>query len=206
MKKLFLTSVACLTLDKITELLPAKPSELKVAFIPTASNLYEDKSWLYKDRDKLVSMGFHVTDFDIAGKNKLDIEKALKGVDLVFVSGGNTFYLLERIKKCGFDEVIKKRIDEGVIYIGSSAGSAIVCPTIGMVEGLDDPKDAPNLTSYDALHIIDFIIFLHYEDPDYQEQYKTIVEKWTKKGYNFKYLTNNQALIINGDSCKLVET
>ena len=125
MKKLFLTSVACLTLDKITELLPSDPSKLKVAFIPTASNLYKDKSWMYKDRDKLVTMGFEVQDLDIADKTKDVIEKELNSIDVVFVSGGNTFYLLEKVRESGFDEVIKKLIDKGVVYIGSSAGSAI---------------------------------------------------------------------------------
>ena len=93
----------------------------------------------------------------------------------------------------------------GVVYIGSSAGSAILCPTIGMVEGLDDSKDAPSLKSYDALSIVDFIIFLHYGDEDYKQQYKAILEKWTQKGYEYKYLTNTQALIVNGDDCRLVD-
>ena len=205
MKKLFLTSVACITLDKIYKLLPDKPSNSKLAFIPTASNLYTDKSWLYKDRDKLVEIGFNVQDFDIAGKTKNDVEKELKDVDVVFVSGGNAFYLLEKVKESGFDEIVKKRIDEGVVYIGSSAGSALVCPTIGMVEGLDDPADAPSLTSYEGLGIIDFIIFLHYGDEDYKRQYKKIIKKWSTKGYKIEYLTNNQAIIVDGDTHEVVE-
>jgi dipeptidase E len=206
MKKLFLASIASLTLDKITELLPDEPSKLNAVFIPTASNLYTDRTWTDKDRDKLKDMGFTVRDLDLVDKKKEEIEEALKNTDVVCVAGGNTFYLLEKMKESGFDEVIKKRVHEGVIYIGSSAGSAVVCPTIGMVEGLDDPKDAPNLISYDALGIIDFIIFLHYGDEDYAEKYKPILERWTQKGYDYKYVKNNEALVINGDQCTLVES
>lgn len=205
MKKLFLSSVACLTLDKINELLPDEPSQLKLSFIPTASNLYKDKSWLYKDRDKLVEMGFIVKDLDIEGKTKEYLQQELLDVDGVFISGGNTFYLLEKVRESGFDEIIKKLVEKGIVYIGSSAGSAIVCPTIGMVNGLDDPAEAPALKSYEALHLVDFIIFLHYGDDDYKQQYETIVREWTTKGYECKYLANNQALVINGNDCKLVE-
>ena len=205
MKKLFLASIACITLDKIIELLPKSPEKSKLSFISTASNLYKDKSWVYKDRDKLVEMGFVVKDLDIANKTKDNLQKELENVDVVFVSGGNTFYLLEKAKESGFDKIIKKLINKGVVYIGSSAGSALVCPTIGMIKGLDDPADAPSLKSYKGLNVVDFLILPHYGDEDYKEQYKTILKKWQNKGYELKLLANNQALIVNGNECKVVE-
>jgi dipeptidase E len=205
MKKLFLSSVAYLTLDKITELLPDHPSKLKLAFIPTAANLYTQKEWLYKDREKLVDMGFKVKDLDIDGKSKEFLQNELKNVDVVFVSGGNSYYLLEKVNESGFGEIIKELISKGVVYIGSSAGSVITCPTIAMVEDLDDIKDAPGLKSFKGLNLVDFLIFVHYGQEDCKKEYETINKNWVNKGYEIKYLTNSQALVVDGDKCKLIE-
>ena len=205
MKKLFLSSVACVTLDKITPLLSHDPHKLKFAFIATASNPYKDKSWLYRDRDKLVEMGFQIKDVDIEGKSFNELRELLSNIDVLFVSGGNIFYLLEKAKKSGFDKIAKELINKGNVYIGSSAGSVLLCPTIGFVDGLDDPGVAPSLTSYDGLNEVDFLIMPHYGDEEYKETYKKIINKWKNKSYAIKLLKNNQAIIVNGDKCKTVE-
>lgn len=205
MKKLFLTSVACNTLDKVVELLPDIPEKLNLVFIPTAANLHTNKDWLYKDRDKLVKMGFKVKDVDIANKSKEVLLTELKDADVVFVGGGNSYYLLEKVYQSGFGKIVKDMISKGVVYIGSSAGTVIMCPTIGMVEGLDDPKKALSLKTYKGLNLVDFLIFVHYGEDDCKNEYETIDKNWTNKGYEVKYLSNNQALVIDGNNCKLVE-
>ena len=40
-------------------------------------------------------------------KQKVEHSRNLN-IDLIYVSGGNTFLLLDRIKKCGFDKEIEK--------------------------------------------------------------------------------------------------
>ena len=205
MKKLFLSSNACITLDKIIPLLPDVPNQLRVAFVLTASNPYKDKSWLYKDRNKLVEMGFKVKDVDIEGKTEEQVKIELTDIDVLFVSGGNTFYLLEKAKASGFDKLAKELINKGIIYIGSSAGSVLVCPTIAYVDGLDDPKNAPLLKSYDGLNEVNFLVMPHYGDDEYKEIYKKILGKWKKKGYELKLLSNNEAVIVEGNKSKIVE-
>jgi len=205
MKKLFLSSVACLTLDKVIPILPDKPNKLNLAFVPTASNPYNDKSWLYKDRAKLVEMGFKVKDVDIEGKTEEELRKELSNIDVLYVSGGNTFYLLEKAIASGFDKLAKELINKGIVYIGSSAGSVLLCPTIGFVEGMDDPKIAPSLKSYDGLNEVDFLVMPHYGDEDYKEVYKEILEQWKDKGYELKLLSNNEALIVEGNELRIVE-
>lgn len=205
MKKLFLASIAYLTLDKAIELFPDNPTKLTVAFIPTAANLYEDKSWLMKDRDKLTAMGFTVKDVNLEEKTKEQLQKELTDIDVIFVSGGNTFYLLQQVRESGFDEIVKDMIEKGVVYIGSSAGAVLVSPTIEPVKGMDDEADAPRLTSYEGLGIVDYLVLPHYGDDYYKEQYKRMLNEWGNKGYELKLLTNNQALIVNGTETHLVE-
>lgn len=205
MKKLFLASVAANILDKVQPLLPDKPNNLQLAFVPTAANLSEDKSWLLTDRDKLVEFGFKVTDFDIEGQSEEDLKGKLADIDVLFVSGGNTFYLLEKARQSGFDKLAKDFINKGKVYIGSSAGSVIVCPTIGFVDGMDDPSVAPSLTSFDGFDEVDYLVMPHYGE----EKYKDVIDKnlteWKSKGYEIKLLTNNQALIVNGTESRMVE-
>lgn len=126
MKKLFLASFASVTLDLVTELLPKPATQLKAAFIPTAGDLCDNNGFMHVDREKLVEMGFSIIDIDLKNIDEQGLEIKLENIDLVLVAGGNTFYLLDKVKKSGFDKVIQKVLDRGVIYVGSSAGS-ILC-------------------------------------------------------------------------------
>jgi peptidase E len=56
MNKLFLASVACNVLDRFIDVLDCDPSRLKVAFIPTAGDIYENKKFLDDDRNKLLEL------------------------------------------------------------------------------------------------------------------------------------------------------
>ena len=62
------------------------------------------------------------------------------------------------MRESGFSKIVKKLIEEGVTYIGSSAGSVLVGPTIEPVKTMDNPNDAPNLNSFEGLGFIDFVI------------------------------------------------
>lgn len=151
MKKLFLASFASVSLDLVEELLPKPASELKAAFVPTAGDLYEGKEFVQVDRKKLESMGFSVRDVDLKGKQLIDLERDFNDVDLILVAGGNTFYLLDHIRKSGFDQLLPRLLNDGVIYVGSSAGSIVCCPTIESARRFDDPKEAPDLGNYEGL-------------------------------------------------------
>src|SRR5690606_9083387 len=103
MKKLFLASSG---LDYIKEFVGKKPSSVKMLFIPTAGNLDEDVWWIDKDRDVLARMGFRITELDIDKASKNEMKQRLDNSDIVYVAGGNTFYLLKRIRETGFDEML----------------------------------------------------------------------------------------------------
>lgn len=205
MKRLFLASVAANTLDKIIHLLPDSPNKLKLAFVLTAANPYKNKEWLYFDRNKLVDMGFNVKDIDIEGKTENILRKELLGVDILFVSGGNTFYLLEKARNSGFDKIAKEFINDGKVYIGSSAGSVFVCPTIEFVKGMDNPEIAPSLKTYEGLNEINFLVLPHRGDAEYKKYYNNTLKKWKGLGYEVKTLTNNEALIVEGDKVTKVK-
>ncbi len=199
--KLFLSSSASYTLDLILPLLPKNPTELKVAFITTAADPYPEKSWMYADRDKLVAMGFTVADYDLKGKKVDILRKDLSAYQIIFVSGGNTFYLLNEVRKSGFDIVIKELVEKDIIYIGSSAGSCLVCPTIEHLLTFDDAKIVPELTDYTGLGFVNQLILPHYGLAKYADRQASVLEKY---GNKILPLRDDQAAIVNGSELEVV--
>lgn len=201
--KLFLTSLASEVLDLVLPLLPNEPKNLKCAFIPTAADPYGDipMPWMVADREKLVSMGFSVIDYDIKNKSIGVLRKDLKEYQIIFVAGGNTFYLLSEVQKSGFDIVIKELLKQGIVYIGSSAGSMIMGPDLKHVVTLDHPEQVPLLTDYTCLGLIRERIVPHSGREKYAERHKKITEEW---GDSILPLQDNQAFVINGDSMEII--
>lgn len=91
-----------------------------------------------------------------------DMPQAVSMAQAIFIGGGNTFRLLKGLYDACILDAINKRIESGVPYIGSSAGSIVACPT------LKTTKDMPVVQppSFDALRLVDFQISPHYLDPD----------------------------------------
>ena len=205
MKKLFLASFASVTLDLVRELLPKPASQLKAAFIPTAGDPYSDKGFVYVDRDKLVQMGFNVIDIDLAEIDEPTLETKLTDIDLVLVAGGNTFYLLDKVRKSGFDKVIQRMLDRGIIYVGSSAGSILCCPTVEGAKRFDDPSDAPDLTNYNGLNLFEKVIIPHAHKEKYAERIKQTTLEMNEQGLEVIPLTDTQAIIVSDQGTKIVD-
>ncbi|MFZ2026324.1 MAG: Type 1 glutamine amidotransferase-like domain-containing protein [Microgenomates group bacterium] len=202
MKRLFLSSYFAFVADLLLPLLPKPPREMKLAFIPTAADPYLVKPWFYGDKMKLQMMGFQMKDVDLKNKTQEQLESELGGMDAVFISGGNTYYLLDKVQKSGFDRIVKNLVTKGMVYIGSSAGSALACPTIEHIEDFDD-KSIVALTSYDGLHLTDTLLLPHYGEAKYEQRFTGIVKKWKEKGHELLLLRNSEVLVVNNDKEKV---
>lgn len=55
--------------------------------------------------------------------SRLLTAEELSAFDAVFVSGGDCAVLCREMVRTGFDEVLKKALDNGLVYVGVSAGS-----------------------------------------------------------------------------------
>src|SRR5688500_7105932 len=126
----YLTSVAAKTLDKLIPLLPRSSRSMKVAFIPTAGDLYDTTPWIEEDREKLLALGFSIDEVDIKDKNPEELKKLFFDKDIIFVAGGNTSYLLEKAQESGFIKIVRDLVSKGKVYVGSSAGSLLASPNI----------------------------------------------------------------------------
>lgn len=198
MNNIFLTSQASEVLGKIKTLLPESASGGRVVFIPTAAKPYASAPWLEKDRASLVELGFSVRDFDIEGVSRSDVRKNLASADIIFVGGGNTFYLLEKAKKSGFLEITRELVSNGAVYIGSSAGSVLATPNIAYVERFDDPTLA-NLKDSEALGLVSFRILPHAGNPTYEEIQAAVLAEHQSEDSPILLVKDTEFLLGNGD-------
>ena len=166
-----------------------------VGFIPTASELDDDRWYMEKDRTAITNMGFNVVNIEISSESKTEITDKLAHVDAVFVAGGNTFYLLQKLTE---KDVLSNLADfaRHKTYIGASAGSCIACPSIDYLDKLDDKNQAPLLVQYNALNLVDFYILPHYNSKDKYTNGANQIEA-TYPNRKFIKLPDNQAIIVN---------
>ena len=135
-------------------------SDCRVLYFPNEKATPEKiKNGKYEAR--LTALGFTRKNIFVA--NYFAPEKPLvTDVDLIYVSGGNTFGTMKRIRKAGFDRVITDAVQHGVVYIGGSAGAHIVSASIAHVASYD--KDTFGLTDFSGLGLFQGILICHYSD------------------------------------------
>jgi len=136
-----------------------KIKDKKVLYITTASDGENDsdKSWMDEEYETILDLGFskeNIYEFKIGQK-----EININDFDVIYMMGGNTFYLMDMIRKYNFDTVIKKAMDNGIIYIGSSAGSIILGNSVEYALPFDENN--VDLKDFSGLRIIDGIIIPH---------------------------------------------
>lgn len=195
------------TTDK-TELLKLLPdtNNLSVVIVPNAWDTYPKERKELEVNNCVASFeqyGFKVSIIDLTKADKQTIKQSLKDTALVWVMGGNTFYLNYYAQKSGFSEVLKPLLDEGLVYGGESAGAALVGSTLHGIEHLDDPKLAPKV-SWDGIGLLDYGLIPHWGWEKYGEyltKAKTEMEKYGK----VTTIDNDKAIIIIDGQSKIVE-
>lgn len=157
------------------------PAAASVAFIPTAGDIYPETPWIEGDRQALIDVGYEVTDVDLKGKNASDLEQSFAGVDIIFVAGGNTTYLLVEARRSGFDTIIRDLLAQGKMYIGSSAGSILAGPSVEpfLEEDLGELDRNFVVGSPKCLGLVDYIILPHY--PTCAERNDEVAEKYAER-------------------------
>ncbi len=198
MKSLFLSSYFTEVKDLFVDYIKDNTKERTVTFIPTAANPEELKFFVDSDMDQLLKCGFKVEVLDISLHTEILIEKQINKNEFLFISGGNTFYLLQEIKRKNVDRIIKDFIDDHKTYIGSSAGSVILSKNISYIDRMDDKTIAKELHNNDSIGIIDFCILPHYKCEPFKKVADEIYEEYMKKT-DIRALTNNQAIIYVND-------
>ena len=142
MKNILLTSTGFDNeniMNKFIELLNVDVEEAKILFIITAANDPDSVRILSGCLDDLTKCGIKDENITIYDMHKLISQDKINKYDAIYVCGGSTDYLVERIKEINIKPVIDNYISNGGIYIGVSAGS--VCASGSYIDGLDFIKN-----------------------------------------------------------------
>ena len=203
MKRVFL----CSSFADVAEILSKNVSSSlrgnTVAFIPTAS-IYEEYTQYVEDGKKaLRALGLHIKEVEITKLDKDKIAKTLGDCDCIYVSGGNTFFLMQELKKTGTDLLIKEQVGKGKLYIGESAGTMILAPNIEYAKRMDNHlMQTPNFNDFTGLGIIDFYPVVHFNSFPFEEATQNIIKEYSN--LPLKPISNQQAILITGEDVAIL--
>jgi dipeptidase E len=117
----------------------------------------------HADYTHRVRSAFQLLGIEVKGIHEFDSPiDAVKKAEALFVGGGNTFVLLDRLYQEDLLPVIRKAVRSGTPYLGTSAGSNITGPNVMTTNDMPI-VDPPSLK---ALDLLPFNINPHYLDPD----------------------------------------
>lgn len=153
MKRILLTSTG-FTNKKLEKLFLdhiGKPiDQVRVVFVPTAANDEESKSVLPFCRQDLTDAGVleeNIITYDLDRVMELD---ELRAFDAIYFCGGSETHLMEAVNQAKFAQPLLKAVNEGLFYIGVSAGSMIasgsVNESLGIVPHHLEPHCEENIT------------------------------------------------------------
>ena len=193
--KLLLTSTVEFFTPKLSMVFGDEGKDMNVLCIPTAAYAeagYE--KWLTPELEGIRKQVKSFIEFDIKNKKQDELLKALDSVDILYVTGGNTFVLLEEMKKIKFHEVLDFLFQRNGVYLGSSAGSIVMCPDIDFIQEMDEPEKA-NLDDNSGYALVDFGIMPHIDQPEFNDVFEKTLQT-TNKGKKIIGLRDDQALWI----------
>ena len=127
-----------------------------IHFVPYA--LADHDGYTLGIRERLAPLGISVVGIHAGGDPRAAVEEA----EVLFIGGGNSFRLLDALRRHELVEPIRRRVRAGELrFLGSSAGTNMACPSLRTTN--DMPIVQPS--SFEALGLIPFQINPHYVDP-----------------------------------------
>jgi dipeptidase E len=202
-KRLFLASYFAKVADMLPEFLEEGLRGKKVAFIPTAAVPEKVRFFVDADREALEKLGLEVDALEISTAPARTIARKLEESDLVFASGGNSFFLLQELVRTKAGEAILEGIRSGKPYVGSSAGSIVLAPDIRYVEKMDSPKKAPELGGSAGLGAGGFYPLPHFGNSPFKKVDERIIADYGEK-IELVPIGNDQVIAVKGRSRRIL--
>jgi dipeptidase E len=165
--------------------------QMKIGYVTTAAKGDRgdfSRNLKYEIREN----GYDFEEIDIEGKTKDELREVFKDKNIIHLEGGNSFYLIRAIRETGFAEVLKELLDKGKIFIGTSAGAYIMCPSIEVSNWDQTGKPRYDVTDFTALNYVPFVLKAHYTD----NEKETIKEKIKGIKYPIHILRDGQGILF----------
>lgn len=169
-------------IDEYLLKISTKQKPLKIAFIATASN--DAQGYINKFYEAFkTEYASHITIQDFESPN---IQEVVNSLDIVYVGGGNTQYMLKVWQRTHFDIVLRNAYQNGVILAGMSAGA--MC----WFEVCYSEKNEEEYEEFKGLGLLKGSLCPHYND----EERRIAFDNWatTQKDIELYTLDDNENL------------
>lgn len=153
--------------------LPFPINQCKVLYFPN-EKATEEAIKSNKFYTRLSKFGFlreNIYIYNYFSPNEFDVKNH---IDIIYISGGNTFGTLKKIKDSRADKIIFDCLSHGAMYIGGSAGAHIASRSIQHVSKYD--IETFGLTDFSGLKLFDGILICHYSEVR-EEDYISLIQK-----------------------------
>jgi len=199
--KLFLSSlnVTPKLAPHFFDLVDKPADQIRAALIQNAADVETGpKTWVEAQRIALEKYTGQLTIIDLREyKNKrAALQEILATQDVIWIGGGNTYYLRWLLHETHADELICDMVKNGVVYGGSSAGAIVAGPTLKYFETADDPMKAPEVL-FDGLGLVDEVVVPHTDNALFSGVVGGIIERLDADNFHTVPLKDNQALVID---------
>jgi dipeptidase E len=124
----------------------------------TAANLFDEEAYFRTMDERLIGIAPQISRKLIHIRCDSNWRDAMKRIDAVIVPGGNTYALLKRLYQSGLFDALRESIQNGLPYVGSSAGANIAGPNILTT----NDWNVIGSNYFDSLGLVPFNINPHY--------------------------------------------
>jgi len=173
----------------LSQLFPAELKYKVFSYIPSNGIKGAEpyiKEWQVIAQD--YNAQFNVIDNSV---NNNEEHKKLLYSNIVLISGGNTFGLLQNLRSSGLDKSIEKFTEKSdFVLAGFSAGALVLTPRIDICNLPNFDENLVTLKDFIGLGIVDFEVFPHYDEhsqkatlEDYRKTTANSVREITDEGY-----------------------
>ena len=147
-------------------------------------------------------LGAIVTEIDISTEAYSTIQSVFEDADVIYFTGGNSFFLIDQLRKTGTDELLKKELAKGKLMIGESAGAIICAPSIQYIEQMDEKPEDYSQEDDAGLDLIDFYVLPHYLTAPFKKVTEKIMTEFSD--LNLCPINNRQGIVIDGEGSKVI--
>lgn len=186
--------------NEFLKLVGKKPADIRIFYVLTPSKYTKRNKYLRRLFKKSGVVNIPKENITFFSLDKKVTNHDLKGIDVIFVSGGNTFEYLDGLRKTGLDKLIKSFVKKGGVYVGLSAGSYVACPNIEAASWKHADRNELGLQNLKGLNLVPFLITAHFE----KALRKTIEDASKTTNYPVVALNDKQAVLVNEGNVKVV--
>lgn len=204
--KLYLSSYRIPTPEDLISLIGKDLSKVKVVTIANAKDYLAELARNVKINETLndlEAIGLkNIDEVDLRQyRNPSELKSKLSDYDFIWVMGGNTFCLMYEMKQSGFDEIIKKVLESGIVYGGESAGACVAGNSLKGIELADNPLFSESVI-WDGLKLIDKYILPHADNVVFAEAIEE-TRKMNKDNPTLVELKDSEALVVSGKNMRV---